>query len=308
MEASGDIPIVVHESFKKELDSYVATSLKKTSVPDFPKTSLSTSLKTFISTSPKTSVSTSLKTSAVSTSLKTSISTSVLEAHSKPRKTVCPSAIPEQVNDDSGHKSLSKSQSDSMMLSISRPEDSEPPNLSRSRKESKVKEHFYKHFALNSQQEPAKSSAGMTESQEQATDMVYQKEQPKLSTNIAESSGDVVDQQEQEKLPTDINDQEKQIKSSADMIDKQVHTKSSLDLVDQQEQEKSSTYISDQSQVSTARQMDMYSPYMSYTLKHRQHKDSAETSGSGRQSWSNNMSNFSHIPGTIKQFSKVCYT
>lgn len=299
---------MVHESFKEELDSYVATSLKKTSVPDFPKTSLSTSLKTSVSTSPKTSVSTSLKTSSVSTSLKTSVSTSVLEAHSKPRKTVCPSSIPEQVNDDSGHKSLSKSQSDSMIFSISRPEDSEPPNLSRSRKESKVKEHFYKHFALNSQQESVKSSAGITESQEQATDMVYQKEQPKSSTNVSESSGDVVDQQEQEKSPIDINDQGKQIKSSADMIDKQVHTKSSPDLVDQQEQEKSSTYISDQSQVSTARQMDMYSPYMSYTLKHRQHKDSPETSGSGRQSWSNNMSNFSHMPGTIKQFSKVRYT
>lgn len=285
MEASisGDIPIVAHESFKRDLDSYVATSLK------------------------------------------TSASTGMLEAYSTPKKILSPAPIPEKLTDDSGRKSLSKSQSDSSLLRNSRQEDSEAPNLSRVRKESKVKEHFFKHFKENvpDQQEQTKSCTVVTDQQEQTTDIVYQKEQTKSSSDQQESTGDMVNYQEQDKLSTDITDQEKQTKSSSDVTGKQEHTNSSLDLVDQQEQEKLSADTTDQQEqeesatgiteqqkqtkCSTLRQMDMDGPYMKHTLKRQHKKSSAETSSPRRPSWSSDVSDFSHMPGTIKQFSKVCY-
>ena len=303
LEASGDITILVHESFKKDLDSF-----------------------------------------HVSTSLKTSVSTSGLELHSKPRKPLPPSPPPpEHFTDNSGHKSLGKSQSDS---SIVRSDDSGPH-----RKESKVKEAFFKFLHPADQDEQTKLSTDVTDQreqikssaddqQEQNTDMhmLNQKQQTQSSsimTSQTESSMDIVDQQEQTRSYTDMVNQHEQTKSSADITDRQdipdvvsqqestklsadleqeEQTKSSSDITDLQEQEKSSTDMNDhQKQPKPSmlqRQMDMNNPYMKHTLK-RQYKnkqnDSPVEASSKRQSWSSDMSNFSHMPGTIKEFSKVNY-
>ena len=135
LEAStGVIPIVAHDSFKKDLESYVSNSLKA------------------------------------------SVSTSVVEANSIPRKTSSPS-VPEQLTDISTHRSLSKSKSDSLVLSNTGLEDAEPTNSSRVRRESKVKEYFFKSMCVADQQEAAKV---ITDQQEQTTDIVCQKELNKV--------------------------------------------------------------------------------------------------------------------------------
>lgn len=232
----------------------------------------------------------------VSNSLKASVSTSVVEAHSIPKNTTSPPFLSEQLTDNSGHRSLSKSKSDSLILSNTRVEDGESPKSTHGRRESKVKEHFFKFMSMAEQQE-AKEIA---DQQEQTTDTVHQKEQTKLSTDVAgqqETSADTLNQQEQRF--TDINDQEKQ---TADIGDKQEDLP--IDLVDQQEEDRSSTETTDRVKSSTRRQMDMSGRYMQHTLKRH---TSTETSNSRRQSWSSDVTDLSHMPGTIKEFSKVCY-
>ena len=276
---------------------------------------------------------------------------------------------PEQLtDDDSRHKSIGRSQSDS---SIPR------------RKESQVEKAFFKFLHVPKEsadmtkqqeqtmpdmidpQEQTKSSADAVDQQEQTGDMVNQEQQTKSSadavdqqeqtgdmvnqeqqtksspimTNQTESSMEIVDQQEQTRSHIDMIDQQEQTtlftdttdwqeqtrpdvvsqqertKLSAD-VDKEKQTKLSSDMTDLQEQEKSSTDMNDhqkQTKPSTLRrQMDMDNPYMKHTLKrqykNRQHDSpAAERTGSKRQSWSSDVSDFSHMPGTIKQFSKVNY-
>ena len=289
LEASGDITILVHESFKKDLDSF-----------------------------------------HVSNSLKTSISTSGLEKHSTPKKVPSPLSPLEDLT--YGQKSLGKSKSDSSMK----------PH----RKESKVNEAFYKFLRvadekeettlspdIADQQEQIKSSADDQHEQNAAMHVVNQKQQTKSSSSIMnsqtesymESQTDTVDQLEQTKSPGDITDQQEQptpdavcqqecTESSAD-LEQEEQTKSSLVTTELQEQEKSSMDINDhQNQPKPSmirRQMDMNNPYMKHTLnrqyKNKQNDTPTEATSSKRQSWGSDMSNFSHMPGTIKEFSKVNY-
>ena len=299
LEAStGDIPIAVHDSFKKDLDSYVSNSLKA---------SVSTNVVEVNSIPRKmsspSSISEQLTDNSAQRSLKASVSTSVVEVNSIPRKISSPSSISEQLTDNSAHRSLSKSKSDSLILRDTGLEDKEPPNPSRVRKDSRVKEHFYKFMSVAEQQGAAK----VTDQQEQTTDMVCQKEQTKSSTNMAEqqeTSTDTVNQKEQEGF-TDINDQEEQTKSSPDTIDKQEEFPT--DLVDQQEEGRSSTDSTDQIKPSARRQMDMSGQYMKHTLKRQYKTASTETGNSRRQYWGSDVTDLSHVPGTLKEFSKVCY-
>jgi len=282
LQPSGDIPILVHESFKKDLDSFHA---KK--------------------------------------SHKTSVSTSILP-DLKPKK--LPPPLPD---DNSAHKSLSKSKSDSLIHSksngmLEQSEDSEPHNLTPNRKDSKVKEAFFKHL-------------NVTEQQEKTTDMANQKQQTESSMDMADqieetkSSTDMVNKEEEPKLSTDMANQKEESKSSTDMVNKEEEPKLSTDMANQKEETKSLTNMADQKEqtkpISTIwRQMNMNNPYMKHTLK-REHKNKqnvnssihlmvnnndsktadspAETSSSNRQSWGSNMSDFSHLAGTIKEFSKV---
>ena len=230
----------------------------------------------------------------VSNSLKASVSTSVVEGHSMPKNAASPPSLSEQLTDNSGHRSLSKSKSDSLILSNTRVEDGEPP---KSRRESKVKEHFFKFMSVAEQQQ----AKVIADQQEQTTDTVHQKEQTKLSAEMAgqqETSVDTLNREEQEGI-IDINNHEKQ---TADIIDKQEDLP--IDLADQQEEDRSSTDTTDQVKPSARRQMDMSNPYMKHTLKR---STSTETGNSRRQSWSSDVTDLSHMPGTIKEFSKVCY-
>lgn len=236
----------------------------------------------------------------VSNSLKASISTSVVEASSMPKNAASPPSLSEQLTNSSRHRSLSKSKSDSLILSNTRVEDEEPPKSTHGRRESKVKEHFFKFMSVAEQQEEAKVIA---DQQEQTTDTVHQKEQTKLSADMAgqqETSADTLNQQEQGFA--DINDQEKQTISSADISDKQEDLP--IDLIDQQEEDRSSAETTDRVKPSARRQMDMSGRYMKHTLKRH---TSTETGNSRRQSWSSDVTDLSHMPGTIKEFSKVCY-
>ena len=187
---------------------------------------------------------------------------------------------------------------------------------------------------ITDHQEQIKSSADDRHEQNAAMHMVNQKQQTKSSSitnsqtdSYTESQTDTVDQLEQTKSPADITDQQEQTtpdavcqqectESSAD-LEQEEQTKSSSVMTDLQEQEKSSTDINDhQKQPKPSiirRQMDMNNPYMKHTLK-RQHKNQQndtptdhEAASSKRQSWSSDMSNFSQMPGTIKEFSKVNY-
>lgn len=208
------------------------------------------------------------------------------------------------------------------------------------RKESKVKEAFFKFLYpadqeeqiklaedITNQQEQIKSSADDQHKQNTAMHMVNQKQQTKLSSIMnsqTESQIDTVDQLEQAKSPADITNQQEQTtsdavcqqectESSAD-LDQEEQTKSTSVTTDLQEQEKSSMDdINDhQNQPKPSmirRQMDMNNPYMRHTLK-RQYKNKqndtpTEATSPKRQSWSSDMLNFSHMSGTVKEFSKV---
>lgn len=232
----------------------------------------------------------------VSNSLKASVSTSVVEARSMPKNAASPPPLSEQLTNSSGHRSLSKSKSDSLILSNTRVEDGEPPKSTHGRRESKVKEHFFKFMSVAEQQQ----AKVIADQQEQTTDTVHQKEQTKLSADVAaqqETSADTLNQQEQGF--TDINDLEKQTIS---ISDKQEDLP--IDLIDQQEEDRSSAETTDRVKPSARRQMDMSGQYMKHTLKRH---TSTETGNSRRQSWSSDVTDLSHMPGTIKEFSKVCY-
>ena len=270
----------------------------------------------------------------VSNSLKGSASTSGLESHSKSSKIPSP-LLPttDQITDNSGHKFLSKSKSDSV---ITRSENSEPH-----RKESKVMEAFFKflHVSpdqqvettlhMNGHHEETKLSADAVDRQEAAKVVVQplkssiMTDQTKISMDLKEqtrSHTDVINQENQTKMhevATDWQEQTatglvRQQECAKSSDDPKEQTRSSSHTNDQQKQEKSMDLNDHQRQAKSSqhrRQMDMNNPYMKHTLKrqykNKQYDSSAETNGPSRPSWNNDISDLSHMPGTIKEFSKV---
>ena len=259
----------------------------------------------------------------VSNSLKASASTSELESLSKSNKSPSPLfPITDHFTDNLRHKSLSNSKSDSVIVRLDK---SEPH-----RKESKVMEAFFKflHVSpdqqvettphMNGHQEETKLTADVVEGQEEEAKDVVQ-----LKSIMTNQTGSSMDLKEQTRLHTDVIDQEKQAKMeiTTDLVRQQEctelsddPTRSSLDTNDWQKQEEFTDLNDHQKQTKTSqqqRQMDMNNPYMKHTLKW-QHKNkqcdsSAETNSPSRPSWNNDVSDLSHMPGTIKEFSKVIH-
>ena len=229
-----------HESFKKDLNSFHAT----------------TSFKPFISTS-------ALETHSNATS---SVETSdLLETQQHLPHTPTP-PLP-SLSDDSGRKSLSKSQSDSKLLMNS-----------NGCKQSGVKGIFNDLNLMNLEKQTTHKQEQTIDQQEQVkpstTDMVDEKElQEKSSSDLKSSTADTMDQQEQEGSSMDMNEQQKQTKLS---------TLRQMDI--------NNPYLKPAQTASLKREQ-----------KNKQHINPPVHSTVNNQSRDHSVSNLSHLPGTISK-------